>query len=70
MEEGSRAVLCGVPIGGVLVQVVLTWGPSAQLVPESQALGRRGRLIRLGGEGSCMTRRQGDPGCVHYHVIA
>lgn len=75
MEQGSRAVLCGAPTHlevspGVSGQVVLTWGPSAQLVPECQALGRHGGLVGLGGEGSRVPCRQGDPARVHHHVMA
>lgn len=68
-------MLCGVPTHlevplGVSGQVVLTWGSSAQLVPESQALDRHGGLVGLGGEGSCVPSRQGDPARVHHHVMA
>lgn len=55
---------------GVSGQVVLTWGPSTQLVPEGQALSRHGELVRLGGEGSCVPCRQGDSARVHHHVMA
>lgn len=49
---------------------VLTWGPGAQLVPEGQALGRRRGLVGLGGEGSCVPRRQGVPARAHHHIMA
>jgi len=53
--------------GGV---AALTWGPGAQLVPEGQALGGRGGLVGLGGEGSHGPRRQGPPARAHHHVMA
>lgn len=75
MEEGARAVPCGAPTHlevppGVSGHVVLTWGPSAQLVPEGQALGGHGGRVGLGGEGSHVPCRQGDPARVHHHVVA
>lgn len=68
-------MLCGAPTHlevppGVPGQVVLTWGPSTQLVPEGQALGRHGELVGLGGEGSRVPCRQGGSARVHHHVMA
>lgn len=55
---------------GVPGQVVLTWGPSTELVPEGQTLGRHGELVGLGGEGSRVPCRQGGSARVHHHVMA